>query len=158
MLVRAARGVPAWSRALVPVLFVTTSLAAGAGLLLVVRVIDAGTLDRRLLMAAAACLTADTLAWMRYLRGGESRALTAVLRSPIVRGIDTALLRLVPAACLAALAATPSAPLSNGSPAATLAAACGALALVGGLWRHAELIEIAGGLSPMTLECCDSRG
>jgi formate-dependent nitrite reductase membrane component NrfD len=80
MIVRRARGVPAWDVAVMPVLFLVSSLVSGMGLLLLVDGVTARSDASSPLAATLPLLVAGLLVWLVYVTWSRDGAFLAATR------------------------------------------------------------------------------
>lgn len=161
-ILQGARGVTAWNRPQIPLLFITGALAAGFGLLLLVKAFglfeisashmpetSASTLAAgpRLLWSGAVVLLLDLALWLAYLHGpgAEFQAATEALRAPRNLVLVVWGGHLLP---LLLLLLTPLLP----SEAAVTTAAAGTALLLGHLCQKRALILEAGYLRGLAFQ------
>lgn len=79
-----ARAVTAWNVASIPLVFVTSGLAAGCGLILLQAVVAGAAVDRALIAVGLICAALDLVVWLAYLHSpdGDFRKATQALRKP----------------------------------------------------------------------------
>lgn len=150
-ILRQARAIAAWNMPLIPVSFVTSGLASGAGLMVAAWVAAGALVDRPMLQIAAVCLALDALVWVGYVtwRGGAPfRDVTSSLRGLRSILFNIGFLRLVPALILALFIAS----TSFAAPVRFFLALSGCAALAGGFLQKIALIRTASVLRNITLK------
>jgi DMSO reductase anchor subunit len=145
-ILRHARGVTVWAVPPMPVVFLTSALVSGAGLLIVLEAWTGHPLDR-LLGAALAVLIVHACAWWALVTWSRERAFRRDTR-PLCEGSGA--LAIVVGGCVlpSLLAALAIALPGFGTP---FAAAAGALIVAGQASMKATLILKAGQLRPISL-------
>lgn len=150
----AARGVPAWATWEIPMLFVTSGITVGLGIVLVVL---AALGEAEALTAAAglavAALILDLLAWVTYAGSREGapakrKALARLRAGGMAAGV-VGLGHVLPLAALTAMLSFGGP--SSGWPAGTLAAAAGLCLVAGGAILKWAVVMRAGFLHPLGL-------
>jgi DMSO reductase anchor subunit len=145
-ILQGARGVPAWSVPVMPPLFLTSALASGAGLLVLLEVAR-GRVSPRLLGGTLVLLTLHLIVWWTYITWSRDEAFLGGVRA-LREGRGA--LAIVGAGYLA-----PSLLLALGvavpALAPPLAAAGAGCVIVGQLYAKAGLVLRAGHLRPITL-------
>jgi hypothetical protein len=145
-ILRHARGVTVWAVPPVPVVFLTSALVSGAGLLTVLEAWSGPSLDRRL-GAALAVLIVHVCAWSVLVTWSRDEAFRRGVR-PLREG-PTALAIVGGGGALPALLAALAIALPRLGP--PLAAAAGALMIGGQVAVKAALIRQVGQLRPIWL-------
>jgi DMSO reductase anchor subunit len=147
VILRRARGIPAWDVPIMPVLFVLSALLSGTGAYLLVEAAAGRPPGPPVVAAVLALVVASFVAWDRYLVGSAEPAFlqaVATLRQGrsalVIDGGGYGLPFLLGLLALAAPAA-----------AGPLLALAGALLVVGQVYAKGRLIRAAGQLRPITL-------
>jgi DMSO reductase anchor subunit len=143
-IVRRAKAIAAWDVPILPVVFVTSALVSGAGLVLVVEAARTGRPDSGLLGGALVVVIVGFVAWRAYLTWSEEPVFarpTEPLRGG--PGVTLSIVGyLVPAVALA---------LTLALPLPGLAGLAGVLMVAGQAWTKWLLILIVATLRPVTL-------
>jgi hypothetical protein len=145
-ILRHARGVTVWAVSPVPIVFLTSALVSGAGLLVLLEAASGRPLER-LLGAALAGLIVHLCAWSLLVTWSRDEAFRVGVR-PLREG-PSALVVLVGGGVLPALLAALAVALPPFGP--PLAAVAGALMVAGQAAAKAALILQAGQLRPVSL-------
>jgi DMSO reductase anchor subunit len=145
-ILRRARGVPAWDARLLPLLFLSSALVSGTGLLLLLDAAAGRTPGDRAFAAALVLLVAHMALWQRYLasRALVFRQATRPLREGVTPALTVGAGYLAPALLIAPALAWPAL-------AGPAAGAAGVAMIAGQVAAKAALILRAGGLRPITL-------
>ncbi|MBI1737324.1 MAG: polysulfide reductase NrfD [Candidatus Rokubacteria bacterium] len=154
VLLRHARGVPAWNVAIMPVVFLLSALSSGAGLLLLLEVLAGRTPGPVSLGVTLPLLAVAMVVWLGYLTWSDDAAFlaaTTALRQGAL-SIDIVVLGYVGPFVTGALA------LALTEYAALLIAVAAALMIAGQARAKWALIRRAGDLRPITLPNLTLRG
>jgi formate-dependent nitrite reductase membrane component NrfD len=151
-ILRAAHGVPAWSRPVMPLVFLASALASGAAALVLVRA-ALGEVTAPLLGALLVLVAVHGALWWAYLGGADDLDARASL-APLAGARGLAL-----AAGAGALGPALLAGLALALPGAArpLAAAAGALVILAQAGVKAVLLRQAGRFRPITLPTVTPR-
>ena len=150
---RHARGVPAWNRAVVPVVFLTSALSTAAGVLLIASAVAGHAGTATTLLVVTGCLAADATAWVSYATGTRDAAFrraTAALRQPSAIATHIGLSRVAPALLLVGAALWSSG--GNAELRAALLTGAGVMAAAGGFILKSDLVRVAGSLQGIELQ------
>ena len=148
LLLRHARGVPAWNVAIMPAVFAVSALLSGAGLLLLVETFAGRTPGAISLGVTLPLLAVAMVVWLGYLTWSDDDAFvaaTAALRRGAV-SIDIIAVGYVGPFVAGALA------LAMPDHAPTLIGVTAALVIAGQARAKWALLMKAGGLRPITLQ------
>ena len=145
-ILRHARGVAAWSVPPMPVVFLTSALVSGAGLLLLLEAWSGRSLERLLGMGLVT-LIVHLCVWSVFVSWSGDEAFVHGVRP--LRDSPSGLVMVAGGYLLPSLLAALGVALPPLGPA--LAAAAGALMVTGQAWMKAALIRQAGQLRPITL-------
>jgi anaerobic dimethyl sulfoxide reductase subunit C (anchor subunit) len=146
-IVRRARGVPAWDVPVMPLVFLSSALVSGAGLLLLIEIGAGRGPDPASLGLTLALLAAGTLVWLVYVTWSRDPAFsraTGVLRHGYHPAAIVAGGHLLPLALIALALALPG--VADGT-----AAIAAVLMIAGQIDAKRVLILKAGDLRPITL-------
>lgn len=144
-IVRNARAVPAWSVGVMPLLFLLSALASGAGLHAVVRVVTGAGASRGVLATLASLAALGLLGWLLYLGWSREEVFRAATW-PLRRGpLAVELVALAYALPLALAGAG----LLMPARAELTAALAGALMVIGQVQTKGALLLRAGQLRPI---------
>ena len=92
MILCKARAMPAWNVSLMPILFLTSGLSMGSGLVLLLSALHLLSLSGTFLSVSLICVAMDMAAWLLYLYWSGDRSFlsaTRVFRHPIVITFNT---------------------------------------------------------------------
>jgi DMSO reductase anchor subunit len=146
LILRHARGVAAWSVPPMPVVFLTSALVSGAGLLLLLEAGSGRPLDRLLGMTLVT-LVVHLCVWSLFVTWSGDEAFVHGVRP--LRGGSSGLVVVVGGYLFPSFLAALAIVLPRLGP--VCAAAAGALVVTGQAWMKAALIRQAGQLRPITL-------
>jgi phenylacetyl-CoA:acceptor oxidoreductase subunit 2 len=104
-----ARAVTAWNVSLIPFFFVTSGLATGSGLMLLLVALGGQTLERGFLVVGLACVILNLVLWALYLRWPDDafQDATTALRHPNALLLTVDVGHLLPALLLILVLALP---------------------------------------------------
>jgi DMSO reductase anchor subunit len=103
MILCKARAMPAWNISLMPILFLTSGLSMGSGLVLLLAALHLLSLSDIFLSVSLICVAMDMAAWLLYLHWSGDRSFlsaTRVFRHPFVIAFNTGIGHAFPALLL----------------------------------------------------------
>jgi DMSO reductase anchor subunit len=148
LLLRHARGVPAWNVAIMPVVFLLSALLSGAGLLLLIEILAGRTPGTAALGVMLPLLAVAMVVWLGYLTWSDDDAFvtaTATLRQGAI-SIEVVVIGYVAPFVAGALA------IALPAQAAPLVTIASALMIAGQARVKWALLRKAGVLRPITLQ------
>ncbi|OGW55651.1 MAG: hypothetical protein A2Y81_01115 [Nitrospirae bacterium RBG_13_43_8] len=148
MILCKARAMPAWNISLMPILFLTSGLSMGSGLVILLSALHLLSSSDTFLSVSLICVTMDMAAWLLYLHwSGDKSFLSAtrVFRHPIVIAFNTGIGHAFPVLLL--LIGVISGMRSRDS----IVLLAGLSILIGGAVRKVIIVMGAGNMREITL-------